>query len=328
VYDTREAVQFIGRYAEFSVLGHREPDGDCIASQLGMAALLGALGKTATLHSAGPFDRPEIASFAGSFSSTLSPEARPGRAVIILDCSTPDRTGPLGEAIGTLPCLVIDHHSSGEPFGTARFVDPSAPSTTMLVHQLFEDMGVAPGGETGRLLLFGLCTDTGFFRHLGTNGADTFRAVARLVEGGTSTAEAYMMVYGRRELASRRLLAEMLTRVESHWGDRLLLTWQTIEDRTRLAVTQRGEDEVYRLLQTVSGNVVVALIKEEHPGAFSVGLRSSSSLDVGVIAASFGGGGHRQASGFDIAGTLESVRKTVIDSFADPLAAPRLAASS
>jgi phosphoesterase RecJ-like protein len=215
-----------------------------------------------------------------------------------------------------MPCLVIDHHSAGEDFGTARFVEPTAPSTTMLVHQLYEDMGVAPDVETARLLLFGLCTDTGFFRHLGSQGAETFRAVARLVEVGTSTAEVYMMVYGKRELASRKLLAEMLGRVESHWGDRMLLTWQTMEDRARLRVMQRGEDEVYRLLQTIEGNVVVVLIKEEKAGAFSVGLRSDVSIDVGAIASTFGGGGHKQAAGFDIKGTLESIKKTLIDTFA------------
>ena len=43
------------------------------------------------------------------------PEDRPtGAAVIIVDCSTPDRTGPLGSMIEGLPCLVIDHHSAGE----------------------------------------------------------------------------------------------------------------------------------------------------------------------------------------------------------------------
>ena len=78
---------------------------------------------------------------------------------------------------------------------------------------------------------------------------------------------------------------------------------------------QRGEDDLYRLLQTVRGTVVVAFIKEEKAGLYSVGLRSNSSLDVGTIAASFGGGGHRQAAGFDISGTLESVRKTIIDTF-------------
>jgi bifunctional oligoribonuclease and PAP phosphatase NrnA len=282
-----------------------------MASQVAVAALLVALGKTATLCSAGPFDRPEISDFGDRFVSTIPSELLKGAAAIIVDCSTPDRTGALGSMIEGLPCLVIDHHSAGETFGDARFVDSSAPSTTMLVQQLFEDMGVAFDGEVARLMLFGLCTDTGFFRHLGHGGADTFRAVARLVEYGTSTAEVYMMVYGRRDLSTRKLLAEMLTRTESHWNDKLLLTWQLIADRTQAA--QRGEDDLYRLLQTIKGNVVVALIREEKEGLFSVGLRSNTSVDVGAVAASFGGGGHRQASGFDIPGTFESVRNRVLD---------------
>ncbi len=315
MYDAHDAVRFIGSHSSFLVLGHKEPDGDCVASQLAVSALLEALGKKAGLYSAGPFDRPEILAFDSRFSAKIPDERLTGSAVIIVDCSTPDRTGPLGERVAGLPCLVIDHHSAGEVFGTARFVEPSAPSTTMLVLRLFEDMGVAVTAETGRLLLFGLCTDTGFFRHLGQNSADTFRSVARLVEKGTSTAEVYMMVYGTRELAGRKLLAEMLERVESYWDDGLLLTWQTIADRDRMSVAQRGEDEVYRLLQTVKGNVVVAVVKEEKEGIFSVGLRSNSTQDVGAIAASFGGGGHRQAAGFDITGTLETVKKTVVDTF-------------
>jgi bifunctional oligoribonuclease and PAP phosphatase NrnA len=321
MYDCREAVQFIGAHSSFLVLGHKEPDGDCVSSQISLATLLSALGKNATLHSVGPFDRPEISSFSALFTASIPEDRLSGAAAIIVDCSTPDRTGALGGRVEGLPCLVIDHHSAGETFGSARCVDSSAPSTTMLLLQLFEDMGVVPDAETARLLLFGLCTDTGFFRHLGQNSADTFSAVARLVARGTSTAEVYMLVYGRRELSSRKLLAEMLARVESHWDDRLLMTWQTASDRQRLAVAQRGEDDLYRLLQTIRGNVVVALVKEEADGVFSVGLRSNASQDVGAIAASFGGGGHRQASGFDITGTLDSVKKKVIDTFAPLLAA-------
>jgi phosphoesterase RecJ-like protein len=129
-----------------------------------------------------------------------------------------------------------------------------------------------------------------------------------------------MMVYGRRELASRKLLGEMLQRVESHWSDQLILTWQMIADREQLAAHQRGEDDLYRLLQMVKGNVVVALIKEEGMGVFSVGLRSTAAVDVGAVAASFGGGGHRQASGFDIRGSFESVKKVVIEALAPLIA--------
>ena len=90
------------------------------------------------------------------------------------------------------------------------------------------------------------------------------------------------------------------------------MSWQTIADREAAGAAQRGEDDLYRLLQTVKGNRVVAFLKEEAPGRWSVGLRSNPGIDVGVVAAGFGGGGHRQAAGCDIAGTLESVKAAVV----------------
>ncbi|MCX7029480.1 MAG: bifunctional oligoribonuclease/PAP phosphatase NrnA [Spirochaetes bacterium] len=295
------------------VAGHKEPDGDCIASQLAVAALAGRLGTPSLLLSAGPFDRPEIEDFAGRFSASAEgADLGPGAAAVIVDCSTPDRTGSVGPALAGLACLVIDHHSSGEVFGDVRYVDPAAPSTSALVLAIHESLGVPVDRDTARLLLFGLCTDTGFFRHLGTDSAETFRAVARLTERGTSTAEAFMMVYGRRSLASRKLLARMLERTLSLANDALLVSWQTLADREAVGAAPRGEEDLYRLLQTVKGNRAVVFLKEEEAGRWSVGLRSNPGIDVGVVALGFGGGGHRQAAGCDIAGTLESVRAAVV----------------
>lgn len=316
---------FIDTHERFLVIGHREPDGDCIASQLVTADLLRSLGKEAALYSAGPFDRPEIEEFADRFSPSIPAEAAgvPATAVVVVDCSTPDRTGGLCDRIAALPCLVIDHHSSGEDFGTLRFVDSSAASTSMLVLGLSEALGVVPTREQARLLLFGLCTDTGFFRHLSHGSAETFRLIARLAELGTSTAEVFQMVYGRRRLDSRRLLGRMLERTESHWDDALLLSWQTIEDRASVGRYQRGEDDLYRLLQTVKGNQVVVFIRQEDSGSFSVSLRSTNEIDVGAVASSFGGGGHRQAAGFEAAGPREAIRQSMLDAFG-PLICKRM----
>ena len=57
---------------------------------------------------------------------------------------------------------------------------------------------------------------------------------------------------------------------------------------------------------------MVAFLKEEEPGRWTVGLRSNPGIDVGVVAAGFGGGGHRQAAGCDIAGTLEMRPETAV----------------
>jgi phosphoesterase RecJ-like protein len=271
------------------------------------------------MHSVGPFDRPEIETFADRFTSTIPDERLRGAAVVIVDCSTPDRTGALGARVAGLPTLVIDHHSAGETFGTVRYVDDSSPSTTFLVFSLFEALQIAVDPQTAHLLLFGFCTDTGFFRHLGAGSPGILRTLARIAECGTSPAEVYMMIYGRRDLSGRKLLGELLLRVESHREGRLLITWQTMEDKRRHDARQRGEDELYRLLQTVRGAVVVAFIKEEINGLYSVGLRSNASINVGEIAASFGGGGHRQAAGFDIQGTLDSIKGTLVEAFASYL---------
>jgi bifunctional oligoribonuclease and PAP phosphatase NrnA len=336
-----EAVDFIRAHGRFLVLGHREPDGDCVASQLALCGLLSALGKQCVPISVGPFDRPEIEPFAPKFLAAVPGQAQDGVAagaaadlsgaqaargapaaggtgVIIVDCSTADRTGLPAGAISGIPCLVVDHHSSGEVFGDVRFIRTTEPSTTVLILALYDAFGIAAGAEQARLILFGLCTDTGFFRHLAEGAKETFRTIARLVECGTSTAEVFQMVYGKRNLASRKLLALMLQRVESHWQDWLLLTWQTRADRLSADGYHRGEDDLYRLLQTVKGNRVVVLIKEEREGLFSLGLRSNADIDVGAVARSFGGGGHRQAAGCDVRGSLESVRQAVLDAM-EPL---------
>ncbi len=308
----KAAIEFLRAYDSFLILGHKEPDGDCVATQITVGSIVTGLGKRASLHSVGPFDRPEIEVFAERFSREIPDEAIAGAAVIIVDCSTPDRTGDLGSRVAGLPTLVIDHHSAGETFGTVRYVDDAAPSATFLVFSLFEDLSIPVDAETARLLLFGFCTDTGFFRHLGAHSVETFQTLAKIAACGTSPADVYVMIYGRRDLSGRKLLGELLRRAETHCEGRLLLTWQTIKDKLRYEARQRGEDELYRLLQTVRGCVVVAFVKEEKRGQYSVGLRSTPALDVGEIAAGFGGGGHRQAAGFDIKGTLESVKKDVI----------------
>ena len=46
---------FIDSHENFYIVGHKEPDGDCISSSLGIAELLNKLGKKYQLLSAGPF---------------------------------------------------------------------------------------------------------------------------------------------------------------------------------------------------------------------------------------------------------------------------------
>jgi len=53
-------IDFINRYSKIIIVGHKEPDGDCVGSSLALSLFLKRLGKKIFLLSAGPFKRTEI----------------------------------------------------------------------------------------------------------------------------------------------------------------------------------------------------------------------------------------------------------------------------
>jgi phosphoesterase RecJ-like protein len=297
-----------------------EPDGDCVASQLLLESMLRRLGKRVTLYNAGPFQRPEVLRHASRFSSLIRPEDRAGDAtVVVVDCSTPERVGALGDGMRGLRTLVIDHHASGAPFGDVRFVDPEAPCVALLLLSVLDALGLPLQREDAELVLFGLCTDTAFFRHLNLSSAHAFETVARLVRAGASPQAVYHGIYGGRSLEGRRLLGLALSRTESLYGGRLLLCFETVEERGE--GSPEGSDELYRLLQTVAGVEVVIFIRQELGAEHSVGLRSTGGIDVGSVARRLRGGGHAPASGCTLYGSLEEVRRRVLEEMA-PLMGP------
>jgi phosphoesterase RecJ-like protein len=288
-----------GEYDEFIIVGHEEPDGDCLGSQLALSSFLRRSGKTAIPATAGPFNRSEIMHLSNRLLDHI-PEASAGikRGAVILDCSAVERTGRLAADIAGISRLTIDHHANGAAVDGPAFIDPTAPSTTYLVLLLIEALGGRPTPEEAQLLMFGLATDTGYFRHISTGGEETFQAASRLCACGANPKEAHAGMYGNRSLASRRLAGRVMDRAAVHLEGKLLITWLERADEEELGYGERDSDTIYGQLQGISGVDAVIFFREETESEISAGLRSNSVLDVGALAASFGGGGHKHAASF------------------------------
>jgi phosphoesterase RecJ-like protein len=318
---TESLTNFMRTHRKFLVLGHREPDGDCLASQLVLKNMLTSLGKEVYALTPGPFVRPEVIHLQDDFDDPApflvrtSAEGNTGAAVIVVDSSTPERLADLEPLIEGRPTAVVDHHASGVDFGDVRFVEKNAPSTTFLVHRIARSMEYALPREDAELLLFGLCTDTGFFRHVREDSGPIFRAAAELTEAGASPSKVFHLMYGNRSLESRRLLGTLLLRTTPHFDGRLLLTYEVLADTADEGFIIRDSDALYQLLQTTRGAEVIVLVREEEPGECSVGLRSRPSVDVGVVAREFGGGGHAQAAGFSWSGLRTEIQDKILHHF-------------
>ncbi|MDR1106213.1 MAG: bifunctional oligoribonuclease/PAP phosphatase NrnA [Treponema sp.] len=314
-----ELVAFIREGSAFLVAGHKEPDGDCVGSQLALCSVLERLGKRVLACSAGPFKRTEIKPYEHRFTARPGPEEREGARVIMVDCSAPERAGDLSPFLEKLPVAVIDHHKTGDhgPSGAESpvYLDPGAPSTTFMVQRLVEALGLELTEEEAGLLFFGLCTDTGFFRHVDSDGAETFAAASRLIRAGASPKRAFLAINGGKNLDSRRLLGLILSRAESHFGGRLILSCEELEETARFGLEGRDSDSLYQLLQSVEGVEAIVIIRQEEPGTCTIGLRSRDAVDVAAVAAALGGGGHKNAAGASSPGTIAPLRLAILEIF-------------
>lgn len=306
---------FLSDYALYLIAGHSEPDGDCIASALALRSFLQRRGKEAVLLSAGPFNRTETREYAASFRDTL-PENMPEQtAVVIVDCSDAGRTGRIAAQIAGYPTAVIDHHATNSCAGEADFVDGSIPASALLVQHIIEEMSGGVTKQEAETLLFGVCTDTGFFRHLDNKSAETFAAVSRLVAAGADPKKTYAKIKNGKSFSSRLLIAAILSRMQQYYDGRLIVSFQTLAETEKYGNEARDSDSLYQMIQAIAGVEAIVVVKQETAETCSVGFRSLDKIDVSAVASAFGGGGHKQASGLNIAGRAEELIPQFVKAF-------------
>ena len=318
-------LDFINEGKKFIVAGHKEPDGDCVGSQLALALFLERLGKTAVPCSPGPFKRTELLSYRDRFLPFPSFQELKDYRVLLLDCSGPDRCGDMEKLLKGLPMAIIDHHATDDSlglpencsadYGPADYRDSKFPSVTLMIFKLIEAFGESPNKEEAELLFFGLCTDSGFFRHLSTNSGEVFRIAANLVDAGANPQQAYRVIHGGKSLGSRLLLGRVLARTESLFDGRLLLSCEKYEETQRFGSEGRDSDLQYQALQSVAGVEAIVIIRQESPEQCTLGLRSTDRINVSHIAKKFGGGGHKNAAGLAIQGKIDEIRPLIIEEF-------------
>lgn len=312
---------FLAAHDFFYIIGHKEPDGDCVYSCLSMAALLDAKKRSYQLLNAGPFKRAEIKDKANLFANALAFLSEPERkktGLIILDCSETARLGDIDGDLSGLDVFIIDHHKTAN-VSKDCIIDASAPATAALVQQLYERMVGQPPKDVAEMLFFGLATDTGYFRFLKEDAAEVFMAAARLVAAGANPRQVYDRVSGGKAYTTRKLLGIMLSRAERYHNNKLVITYETMEDTHKYGQEGRDSDALYSLLLACDGVEAVVFVRQETDHNCTAGFRSRDAIDVSAIAARFGGGGHKNAAGMSIEGSLETIIHEIKKEFAKVL---------
>lgn len=312
---TLEAIAEALRGADDIVLcGHVSPDGDCIGSQLALAAALRRLGKRTCciLAKDEPVDS-NLRFLPGA--AELLPAVRYEGATgifVAVDVPNPDRLGAGADVLARSPFgITIDHHAAPERMTDLAYVDPDSPSTTMIVWELAKLLGAEGDGAVATCCYTGLVTDTGRFQYQNTSAA-AFEAASEMVRAGASPAHVATAVFQNRSLASMRLEALMLDRMLFAADGRLVLSWLSLDDFESLGAVKADAEPLINTLRMLSGVRVACILREQADGIRG-SLRAKDDTDVSAIARALGGGGHKAAAGFTLACPMDEAVRTVLD---------------
>ena len=315
-----EVASLIEGRRRFLLLGHVDPDGDCVGSMLALAGFLLGRGKEVACYTPGDIadiyrELPLSRLFVGH---DALPALRP-EMVFALDSPTTARTSDLVRS-GDHPVVNIDHHPTNERYGGINIVDETASATAVLVYRFLET--VAPTSITPEIadyLYLGVLMDTGGFRFQNTNAASLAMA-ARFAELGARPYElAHEFIYVKK-IGTLRLLSRSLDSIEVHGGGKIALMRITKAMVAASGAAMADTEGFVDYAASIDDVELAALFREVAPGEIRVSLRSRNGYNVAELAERYGGGGHRNAAGLTIRGAIDAAAASILGGFEEMLA--------
>lgn len=296
----------------FLITSHRNPDGDALGSSLALQGILRKLGKEAVVTVRDLFAGPlrHIPNADGVVVSDSLPADYPDGwdALFAMECPEHERTGfPVLPG----PVINIDHHLGNRMYGEVNYLDIDAPSVGEMILQLSRALGVGIDADVATAMYVSLATDTGFFRYTNTT-LRAFEAAEVFVRAGADPGQISLWINESSSPASIRLLGLCLASLELHADGAIATMDLTNRFLAESGASPEDSDGIVSYGRTIDGVQIAALFKESEGGT-RVSLRAKPGADVQIVAASFGGGGHKAASGCFVPQPLAQAKASMIE---------------
>jgi len=302
----------------FILTSHARPDGDALGSVLALAEILDQLGRQTDVVFADPIPLiyrtlPNIERI--HHKPSAADVADHSIPAILLECDGIARTGLLGLEDRIL--INIDHHASGRNFASINWIDEQACAVGGMVYRIALAAKVEITPSMATCLYTSILSDTGAFTYSCTN-ANTFAVVHDLALRGASPSQIARDIYFSNPASKIRLLGAALSNLQC--DGKVAWAWVTSQDMERTGADAEDCEGVVNYLISIAG-VESAVFLRELPGAneFRLSIRSKGKLDVARVAESFGGGGHRSASGCTVGGPLDVATGRILIQLRDGL---------
>lgn len=296
-----KAVSLLLERDNFEILTHAYPDGDTLGSGYGLCLALRQLGKKArVIYTNLPKDFVFL-------TEGLTEQSFDAQTVVSVDVADEKLLGSNREKYQGKIDLCVDHHKINRVEAKIKYVDSSAAANCEILYRMFRLMNVEVTKQIANCLYTGISTDTGCFKY-GNTTSDTLRIAADLLDTGIDAPYINKVMFDTKTKLKIKLEQEIYSSIEYYSNDRCAIIAVTLEMQKRIGV---GDDELEGLAsipRQIQGVLIGITMREKENGVFKVSVRTDRSVNAAEFCALFGGGGHAEAAGCTVKGSLEEAK--------------------
>ncbi len=307
--------------AHVVIVTHKNPDGDALGSSLALAGVLQKLLHNVTVVL--PNDFPPLFNFLPGIDQAIIGEMNPDLAVaafekaeliFCLDFNALDRIDRFGLDVMASRAvkILIDHHIDPEPFADHIFSNTEASSTAEMVYDFLADLSLEKYIDIpiAEAIYTGILMDTGSFRY--ATNPRVFEIAAALKRQGIDDYMLQIRLFNSMTEKQLKLLGHCLAnRMELMSEYQAGIIWLDKDDYKNWSIGRGDTEGIVNYILMVR-NMKLAVFISEQQNVTKLSFRSKGNVNVQEICHQhFNGGGHRNASGGQIKGSIEEVLNKV-----------------
>lgn len=285
------------------IFGHKNPDGDCVGSVMGMKFALQALFPEKKIYAVGthPTYLPRFI----ESSDEVDDETIKESLALMVDLSDLERVED--QRILTAKSIVcIDHHvKQYEPAFPVLRDEDAASCTAIIAKSLILRYGRIPDQKTALYLYMGLMTDSGRFQY--DSRPETLEIAIELIKTGIDTRALYSELYRQN---SRDLRYRSVIYSNFKMDGKVCYVCVSKAMYEPLGLSENEASGKVNLLALLDDHPMWAAFTEQNDGSIRCELRSNGRYNVQKVAVDFNGGGHVPASGCRLS-SFDDVQKVI-----------------
>jgi phosphoesterase RecJ-like protein len=127
-------------------------------------------------------------------------------------------------------------------------------------------------------------------------------------------------VYDSNNMGRLKLFGAVLSAMQIDATGRIAIVYLDHEMARAAGGTYEDTEGLINLPLTVKEIQAVVFFKQDEGDRYRVSMRSKGDIDIGAVAKTFSGGGHKNAAGCTVAGAIDALQKTFIEKIEEAIA--------